>query len=124
MSANTYQHGGTHYVEQQIQPWDFIVSNDLGFLEGNIIKYLARYKLKNLENGGIDDLHKAYHYLTKLMRSPMSETAKMNVYRKLQLARVLLQNTRLNKPEKTSSQGMSILSWAISSQPSRSSSRT
>jgi hypothetical protein len=67
MSANTYQHGGTHYVEQQIQPWDFIVSNDLGFLEGNIIKYLARYKLKNLENGGIDDLHKAYHYLTKLI---------------------------------------------------------
>ena len=67
MSANTYQFGGTHYVEQQIQPWDFIVSNNLGFLEGNIIKYLARYKLKNLENGGIDDLHKAYHYLTKLI---------------------------------------------------------
>jgi hypothetical protein len=30
----------------------------------------------------------------------MSETAKMNVYRKLQLARVLLQNTRLNKSGK------------------------
>ena len=30
----------------------------------------------------------------------MSETAKMNVYRKLQLARVLLQNTKLNKSGK------------------------
>jgi hypothetical protein len=30
----------------------------------------------------------------------MSETANMNVYRKLQLARVLLQNTKLNKSGK------------------------
>ena len=63
MSANLYQVGGTHYVEQAIQPWDFIVSNELGFLEGNIIKYVARYKSKD----GIDDLQKAMHYLTKLI---------------------------------------------------------
>jgi hypothetical protein len=63
MSANLYQVGGNHYVEQAIQPWDFIVSNDLGFLEGNIIKYVARYKSKD----GIDDLQKAMHYLTKLI---------------------------------------------------------
>ena len=63
MSANEYQVGGTHYVDNAIQPWDFIVSNDLGFLEGNIIKYISRYKHKD----GIEGLYKAQHYLTKLI---------------------------------------------------------
>jgi hypothetical protein len=31
MSANTYQHGGTHYVEQQIQPWDSSYPTIWGF---------------------------------------------------------------------------------------------
>ena len=63
MSANNYQVGGKHYVGQQIQPWDFIVSHDMGFLEGNIVKYVSRYKYKD----GLSDLEKALHYLTKLI---------------------------------------------------------
>jgi hypothetical protein len=63
MGANDYQVGGTHYVDQEIQPWDFIVSQNMGFLEGNIIKYVTRYQFKD----GIDDLYKAQHYLTKLI---------------------------------------------------------
>ena len=57
------QVGGDHYMDRQIQPWDYIVSNDLGFLEGNIIKYVTRWKYKN----GVDDLRKAQHYLAKLI---------------------------------------------------------
>ena len=34
-----------------------------GFLQGNCIKYLARYRDKN----GIEDLMKAQHYLSKLI---------------------------------------------------------
>ena len=63
MGANDYQVGGDHYIEQPIQPWDYIVSHEMGFLEGNIIKYVSRYKYKD----GIDDLGKALHYLTKLI---------------------------------------------------------
>lgn len=63
MSANEEQVGGRHYIEKKIQPWDFIVSNNLGFLEGNIIKYVVRYK----EKGGVEDLVKASHYLDKLI---------------------------------------------------------
>ena len=63
MSANEEQVGGRHYIEKRIQPWDFIVSNNLGFLEGNIIKYVTRYK----EKGGVEDLVKASHYLDKLI---------------------------------------------------------
>ena len=62
MSANDRQVSGKHY-QTEIQPWDFIVANNLNYLEGNIIKYVCRYKEKN----GIVDLHKAQHYLHKLI---------------------------------------------------------
>jgi hypothetical protein len=62
-TANDMQVGGDHYMDRCIQPWDYIVSNDLGFLEGNIIKYVTRWKHKN----GVDDLRKAQHYLAKLI---------------------------------------------------------
>lgn len=63
MSANEIQVGGDHYKAKAIQPWDYIISNDLGYLEGNIIKYVSRWKNKN----GVEDLKKAQHYLAKLI---------------------------------------------------------
>jgi len=63
MSADTQQIGGNHYKDKAIQPWDFIVSNGLGYLEGNVVKYVSRYKQKN----GVQDLEKARHYLDKLI---------------------------------------------------------
>lgn len=62
-SANEIQIGGDHYKSQAIQPWDFIVANNMGFLDGNVVKYVARYKQKN----GLQDLEKARHYLDKLI---------------------------------------------------------
>ena len=62
MIANETQVGGTHY-QAVIQTWDYILSHDLGFLEGNIIKYVTRYRKKN----GVQDLEKALHYLNKLI---------------------------------------------------------
>lgn len=61
MSANNV--GPGHYKEKPMQPWDFIVSNDLGYLEGNIVKYITRWKQK----GGVEDLRKAKHYIEKLI---------------------------------------------------------
>ena len=63
MNANDVQTGGNHYVLKAIQPCDFIIANNLGYLEGNIIKYVTRHK----EKGGIEDLKKAQHYLQKLI---------------------------------------------------------
>jgi hypothetical protein len=59
---NSRQVGGDHYI-QPIQPWDYIAANELGFFEGNIIKYVTRWKKK----GGVEDLKKARHYLDKLI---------------------------------------------------------
>lgn len=53
-----------HYTACAIQPIEFIVANNMDFLEGNIVKYVARYKRKN----GLEDLAKARHYLDMLIK--------------------------------------------------------
>jgi hypothetical protein len=62
-TANDTQIGGDHYKEKSIQPWDFIAANQLGYFEGNIVKYVSRWQ----DKGGINDLKKARHYLDKLI---------------------------------------------------------
>jgi len=62
MSANDKQIGGIHYL-RAIQPWDFIAANGIGFFEGNVIKYVTRWR----DKAGVDDLKKARHYLDKLI---------------------------------------------------------
>jgi hypothetical protein len=62
-NANDVQVAGTHYKDKAIQPWDYIIANELGYLEGNIVKYVSRWK----DKGGLDDLKKAQHYLAKLI---------------------------------------------------------
>jgi hypothetical protein len=52
------QEGGTHYQKHKIQPYTFITANNLSFFQGNVIKYVIRYKDKN----GIEDLKKIIHY--------------------------------------------------------------
>ena len=51
-----------HY-DYKIQPVEFILKNGLGFCEGNIIKYICRWRLKN----GREDLLKARHYIDILI---------------------------------------------------------
>lgn len=61
--ANDIQFGGDHYQKKAIQCWDYIHENNIGYLAGNVIKYVSRYKDKN----GLEDLKKAQHYLQKLI---------------------------------------------------------
>lgn len=61
--ALTKQVGGDHYKSMQIQPVEFIVANDIGFLEGNVIKYICRHHAKH----GADDIKKAIHYCEMLL---------------------------------------------------------
>ena len=63
MAANDTQVAGDHYKTQTVQTWDYIAANGIGYFEGNVIKYVSRWKQK----GGIDDLKKAAHYLQKLI---------------------------------------------------------
>ena len=52
-----------HYQDFEISPLEYIVKNELDFMEGNIIKYVSRYQFK----GGVNDLLKAKTYLEKLI---------------------------------------------------------
>jgi len=54
MEALKRQVGGTHYTSLAIQPAEYILGNDLGKYEGDIIQYVTRWKSK----GGIEDLKK------------------------------------------------------------------
>ena len=52
------QEGWDHYQKHKIQPYTFITENELSFFQGNVIKYVVRYKDKN----GVEDLKKIIHY--------------------------------------------------------------
>lgn len=63
MRANEMQVGGGHYMGREIQHWDVVDRNGIGYLEGVATKYVCRYKEKN----GLQDLRKAEHYVVKLL---------------------------------------------------------
>ena len=71
MSALNTQINGTHYKELAIQPVEFIHANGIGYMEGNVIKYVTRWRSK----GGLADLHKAKHYIELLIELEQKQAA-------------------------------------------------
>lgn len=63
MSALEKQTGGNHYKKCSIQPIEYIHANNLPFIEGNVVKYITRWRDKN----GIEDLKKVIHYVELLI---------------------------------------------------------
>ena len=63
MSALNKQIAGNHYKDCKIQPVQYIHANELGYFEGNVVKYITRWKSK----GGVADLEKAKHYIELLI---------------------------------------------------------
>ena len=55
----------SHYTRFAIKPIEFIEANNLGYLEGNVIKYVCRYPYKG---SPLRDLQKARDYLDHLIR--------------------------------------------------------
>src|SRR6516164_8130135 len=62
MSANNRKI--PHYASEY-QHWDLVVAIPMSYLAGCSTKYVARWRKK----GGVDDLHKAMHYLDKLIET-------------------------------------------------------
>lgn len=63
INALDVQIQGDHYKDMAIQPVEFIHANGIGYMEGNVIKYVSRWRKKN----GIADLQKARHYIDLLI---------------------------------------------------------
>lgn len=68
-SALDKQISGNHYKGCKIQPVEYIQANDLDYLQGNVIKYVTRHKLKN----GKADIEKAIHYLELILELQYGE---------------------------------------------------
>lgn len=69
-----------HYKNLEIEPIEYITKNKLGFCEGNIIKYVSRYKYKN----GLEDLKKAKFYIDYLIENYQiqdTQETQVKVYR-------------------------------------------
>ena len=54
----------THYKQGSIETIEYILDQKMNYLEGNVVKYISRYKKKN----GLEDLHKAKWYLERLIK--------------------------------------------------------
>ena len=57
-----------HYSNLPMEPWDFIQQNKLDFFEGNVVKYICRWR----DKGGVDDLRKAITYIEKIIEGEKS----------------------------------------------------
>jgi len=62
-SALEKQVGGNHYKDCGIEPIEYIMGNNLGYCEGNIVKYITRHAAK----GGMQDIEKVIHYCELLL---------------------------------------------------------
>ena len=63
-SALDKQEGGSHYKDHAILPIEYIHANKLGFIEGNVVKYITRHASK----GGAEDVRKVIHYCELLLQ--------------------------------------------------------
>ncbi len=70
-SALDRQVQGTHYKGCTIQPIEYIHANKLGYIEGNVVKYITRHTSK----GGAGDVRKAIHYCELVLQLQYGEKA-------------------------------------------------
>jgi|TARA_B100000214_G_C23416152_1_gene378316 hypothetical protein len=61
-----------HYNQLEIQPRDYITKNKLDYNEGNVVKYVTRWRNKN----GLEDLLKAKNYLDYLIKAEKEKLSK------------------------------------------------
>lgn len=66
------QVGGDHYVNMAIQPLEYILANNIPFVEGAAIKYISRWRNK----GGVQDLRKAIQTLEVIIEHEEAKAAR------------------------------------------------
>lgn len=58
-----------HYAKNKIEPIDYIIANNLNFCEGNVVKYITRWRKK----GGVEDLKKAKQYINFIIEKELKD---------------------------------------------------
>lgn len=93
---NEIQVGGGHYQGGIYQHWDFVLENHMGYLEGQITRYICRWRNKN----GQQDLQKALHYANKLWEAALHDQVDFKPPRRALSLLLMMQLYRLT-PEET-----------------------
>jgi len=70
-NANERQVGGTHYKGHGIEHWDIVALWNLDYFQGQITKYVMRWR----EKGGIADLEKSLHVTQKYIEIEKARAA-------------------------------------------------
>jgi len=104
--ANEYQVGGDHYAKAEVQHWDVVSRNNVGYLEGAATKYLSRWRDKN----GLEDLHKAKHFTVKLAELYVDKQRALGGKVKTEEVLQFVTSYKLNKME--SAACMYLLQWS------------
>ena len=58
-----------HYKQGNIEVIEFILDQNLNYMDGNVVKYITRYRHKN----GLEDLKKARWYINKIIEEKENE---------------------------------------------------
>ena len=58
-----------HYGDGKIDVISFCQANKLDFMQGNVIKYITRYRKKN----GLEDVRKAVEYINRILADEYPE---------------------------------------------------
>lgn len=69
--ANKTQVGGGHYKDAPIEHWDVVALLNLDYFQGQITKYVMRWR----EKGGIQDLEKSQHVTAKYIEVEKARAA-------------------------------------------------
>lgn len=69
ISALNTQEGGSHYKKLAIEPVEYAFKNNLDFFQGNVVKYITRFRDKK----GLEDLKKAKHFIDLLIQFEYGE---------------------------------------------------
>ncbi len=71
---------GEHYRRHRFETWDVIADWDLGYFDGNAVKYLSRWRYKHATHAGrIADLEKARHYIDKLIEMERAQEPELGI---------------------------------------------
>ena len=68
-SALEIQVGGRHYKSKAIQPIEYILANNLTYIEGCIVKYISRHRDKGKDH----DIRKIIHYCELMLELEYGE---------------------------------------------------
>ena len=60
-----------HYSRWKIEPVQFMMENEIPYAEGNVIKYIMRWRYK----GGLEVLHKAQEYINLLIENELENSS-------------------------------------------------